>query len=295
MEDNIQLGLMGYPLGHSYSRLLHERALQELGKTGQYILWEIPPGEDAGTLLKKRISALRKGDVQGINITLPYKEQITPYLDSITRTAERIGAVNTIYWDPAEKQAVGDNTDAPAFWKDLKLFLPEGEKPGSALVLGAGGAARAVCCQLLDRGWHVLAAARRFDQAQALIQDLGSDSAGKAAPLSLLDADLPANADLQLIVNATSAGMYPNPRQSPWPAGWQLPASAAVYDLVYNPPLTAFLRQAQQAGLRTMNGLGMLVEQAALAFESWLGCPAPREAMRKAVLDQSNKNTCSPE
>lgn len=285
MEEYIQLGLLGYPLGHSYSKLLHECALQHLGKTGRYTLWEIPPGEETETLLKNRINTLRKEEVRGMNITIPYKEQILPYLDSITKTAERIGAVNTIFWDRAKKQVVGDNTDAPAFWEDLKLLLPQRKRSGRALVLGAGGAARAVCYQLLNQGWNLLVAARRIEQAQALIQDMGAGTEGKAAPLSLLDAELPASAALQLIVNATSAGMHPKNTQSPWPDGWQLPASAAVYDLVYNPPLTAFQEQAQESGLRTKNGLGMLVEQAALAFECWLGCPAPRKAMRKAVQD----------
>lgn len=280
---NIQLGLIGYPLEHTYSKLLHEQALQSLGYRGQYKLWEIPPEKNAAKQLKARISAVRKGEVRGMNVTIPHKKRIVPYLDTLSESAKGIGAVNTIYQNQEKGLVVGENTDAPAFWTDLQSLLKTGEKTGTALVLGAGGAARAVCYQLIKKGWLVLVAARNFTQAEELTRDMGTVPEGQASPLSLLEDDLPEGEPLQLVVNATSAGMHPEVNQSPWPAGWQLPSHAAVYDLVYNPPLTAFNKQAMEAGLKTKNGLGMLVEQAALAFEYWMDCPAPREIMKRAV------------
>jgi shikimate dehydrogenase len=140
--------------------------------------------------------------------------------------------------------------------------------------------ARAVVNALADSGWQVTVAARRLAQAQALVRDLQSGGGVlRAAPLNEGVFRLPA----ALIVNTTPVGMHPNPADSVWPAAVPFPRGAAVYDLVYNPPQTALVQAARTAGLAALGGLGMLVEQAALAFEIWTGQPAPREAMWKAL------------
>lgn len=282
METRIELGLLGSQLSHSFSKIMHEAALESLNIQGRYWLWEIPPGKNMAQNLASKINEIRRGEVRGVNVTIPYKEQVIPYLDRLTLAAKQIGAVNTIYWDQAEQKVIGDNTDAPAFWQDIQPILPGKLAASQALVLGAGGAARAVCYELMKHGWKVIVAARRTFQAQKLSRDLGARG-GELTPLSLIDGDLPGKDRIQLVVNATSAGMVPDLADSPWPPRWQFPDAAAVYDLVYNPALTAFRKQAVEAGLKTRNGIGMLVEQAAMAFERWMGAAAPREVMRRAI------------
>ena len=190
------------------------------------------------------------------------------------------GAANTLLLRNGRIQA--ENTDVPGFLTDLQNLLPLMNKPGKALVLGAGGSPRAVTHALAMEGWQLIVAARRLEQAQALAAAL-PEEAVCAIPL---EANALAQLEgVRLMVNTTSAGMAPDAGSCPWPAGLPLPGGVAVYDLVYNPPETQSLRLARRAGLAACNGAGMLVEQAALSFECWTGCPAPRERMRE-VMDR---------
>jgi len=280
----IHLGLIGYPLAHSFSKPLHEQALHCTGLKGKYNLWEIPPSMDGEKMIISKVEAIRIGEILGLNVTIPLKERVIPYLDSLTPAADSIGAVNTVYWDGEREQVMGDNTDAPAFWVDLKPILIPGEIPNRALVLGAGGAARAVIYQLLTQNWTVDMAARRISQAIEITQHFKS----QFGELDCFQLENQTQIDVDhygLIVNATSAGMYPEVKDSPWPPDWKFPSSAVVYDLVYNPRETFFVKQARGAGLQSKNGLGMLVEQAALAFERWTGRVAPRKEMSQAVSE----------
>ncbi len=275
------LGLLGYPLGHSLSPRLHQAALRALGQQGEYRLYEVPPADEAA--LRRLLHALRQGSLQGLNVTLPHKERVAALTDALTPTAQAIGAVNTLY--AREGQVWGDNTDAPGFWADLQAQLPQvAAHPGVALVLGAGGAARAVGYALLTHGWRVRVAARRLSQAQALCEHL-SAATGRSACTALAWA--PPDAWLceapALVVNATPLGMAPHAQTSPWPASLPWPPNAALYDLVYNPHPTALVRQVRAAGLPATDGLGMLIEQAALAFERWTGLRPPREALWQAA------------
>lgn len=281
-EKMIQLGLIGYPLAHSFSKRLHEQALRCTGLDGRYDLWEIPPSTAGNKMIRSKVEAIRTGEILGLNVTIPHKERIIPYLDSLTSAASSIGAVNTVYWDSKREKVMGDNTDAPAFWVDLKPIILSGEGPGKALVLGAGGAARAVTYQLLVQDWTVDMAARRISQAISISRHYKAQF-GELVCVRLTNQSQLDTEPYRLIVNATSAGMYPDIEDSPWPTDWQFPSSGVVYDLVYNPPYTSFGNQARKAGLRTKNGLGMLIEQAALAFERWTGKSAPRREMRRVV------------
>jgi shikimate dehydrogenase len=280
----LSLGLLGYPLSHSLSPRLHGAALHSLGLDGEYRLYPVPPLPDGASQLADLFHHLRAGKIDGLNVTIPHKQAVLPYLDSLTKTAQSIGAVNTIF--NQDGRWVGDNTDAPGFLSDLNRLLPGKPPQSQALVLGAGGAARGVVYSLLAAGWQVMVAARRLEQAQALVTSLlpFGDGRSSAHPL-LLESDLFQRlpATLDLIVNASSAGMTPDVESSPWPPGAPFPQGAFVYDLVYKPPETALLRQARLAGLPAANGLGMLVEQAALALERWSGLSAPRQAMWQAV------------
>jgi shikimate dehydrogenase len=254
-----------------------------LGAEGEYTLYPLQP-ENFQAGLESLLSRLRRNEIQGLNVTIPYKQAVIPFLDLLTPLAQRVGAVNTLFMEG--KKLVGDNTDVPGFLKDLEnCALPNAGEERCALVLGAGGSASAAAYALLNDGWQVTIAARRLEQAETLIQELkGDDLPAQAIPLS---AEALAASCAQtrpvLIVNATPVGMYPNVQGNPWPEGAALPGGAFVYDLIYRPRQTAFIRMAQQAGCQAVDGAGMLVEQAALSFERWTARTAPRQAMRQAL------------
>lgn len=275
----LRLGLTGWPLGHSLSPRLQRAALDALGLAGEYRLYLAPPLPEGEPALRELLEAVRQGRLDGLNVTIPHKQAVLPLLDDLSPAAQTIGAANTIF--ARAGRLVGENTDAPGFLADLERLGFTGTPGGHlALVLGAGGAARAVCYALLGAGWQVSITARRTEQAQALAADLGGDSGALKAlafePAALLQ-------PFSLIINATPLGMYPNVEASPWPEDVPFPPGAAVYDLVYNPAETALVRAARRAGLQAASGLGMLVEQAALAFQIWSGQSVPRQALWDAL------------
>jgi shikimate dehydrogenase len=270
----IRLGLVGYPLEHSLSPRLHRAALGACGLRGEYSLYPVAPGD--ASALAGLLHCLRTGELAGLNVTIPHKQAILRFLDDLTPAADAIGAANTIYLK--DGKLMGDNTDAPGFLADLGRFLPG---PQSALVLGAGGSARAVVYALYTSGWRVTLLARRVEQASELAQRFSNVKVMELNPLML------EGAEAQLIVNTTPVGMFPDTEKSPWPAGIAFPENAAAYDLVYNPRETLLVRRARAAGLKATTGIGMLVEQAALAFELWTGCLAKRSLMLAAISEPS--------
>ncbi len=158
------LGVTGYPLGHSLSPRLHAAALDDCDLQGEYRLYPIPPLPAGTEALQAILSSIRQGRLDGLNVTIPHKQAVIPYLDELTPLATRIGAVNTVY--RKGEALVGDNTDVPGFLADLQRQLPGAGIPGSALALGSGGSARAVVYALLSSGWRVTIAARRIEAAQ---------------------------------------------------------------------------------------------------------------------------------
>ncbi len=223
--------------------------------------------------------------LHGLNVTIPHKQAIIPFLDELTPSALAIGAVNTLFCK--DGKLIGHNTDAPGFLADLTKFLKNTNAEKEALIMGAGGAARAVVYALLADGWNVTLAVRRadVDQAGALIESFKQQAGAGCMRSTLLEpGDLNLHRKgIRLIVNATPIGMSPETESSPWPVGLPLPQGAAVYDLVYNPRQTRLVREAQAAGLQATTGLGMLVEQAALSFACWTGREVPREVMFAAA------------
>ena len=281
----VKLGLIGYPLSHSLSPQIQSAALQSCGLDGNYSLFPVHPQDQKG--LKDLLARVRGGEIIGLNITIPHKQNVIPVLDELTPTADAIGAVNTIYC--RDGKLIGDNTDAPGFLSDLKRFLAAFSMMGiiktlrhggfKALILGAGGSARAVVYALLNDGWNVTIAARRKEQIQQLADTFTAYELHRA-DLTLGNVDL---SKISLIVNTTPLGMTPNTDQSPWPENLPLPPHAAIYDLIYNPRVTKLVRDARQQGLQGTTGLGMLIEQAALAFEIWTGYRPSREVMVASV------------
>lgn len=271
-----QLGLVGHPLTHSVSPAIHRMALAAAGLDGEYRLHPVPPPPEGLAEMERLLAGMRMGEIDGLNVTIPHKQNIIPYLDRLDPAARAVGAVNTI--SPEDGRLVGRNTDIGGFRRDLARTLAPA--PGRALVLGAGGAARAVTYALLKDGWVVSVAARQLEQARELVRQLAG--IGEVLPLPLPAGGVEA---LQptLIVNTTPLGMAPHTAGSPWPADRPFPPGSAAYDLVYNPRQTAFLEAARAQGIPFAGGVGMLVEQAALAFQTWTGVLPPFDPLMEAA------------
>jgi shikimate dehydrogenase len=275
----IKLGLIGYPVSHSLSPQIQNAALQACGLEGDYSLFPIRPDDKQG--LKDLLDRVRSGEITGLNVTIPHKQNVIPLLDELTPTAKAIGAVNVIYL--RDSKLIGDNTDASGFMNDLTKFMADspspvlGERLGvrkkSALVLGAGGSARSVVYALHTAGWDVAIIARRIEQAKQLASQFEGVKAGelnfqtfqtfKGLRITL--------SNFQLVVNTTPLGMTPHVNQSPLPKNVSLSKKSMIYDLIYNPRVTKLVRNARAQGLHATTGLGMLIEQAALGFQLWTG------------------------
>jgi len=271
----IRLGLIGYPLGHSLSPKIHAAAFKACGLEGGYSLFPIHPEDKQG--LKNLLGRVRSEEITGLNVTIPHKQNVIELMDELTPTAQAIGAVNTIYY--RNGKIIGENTDAPGFLSDLKKFIGNRK---SALILGAGGSARAVVYALTGDAWQVSIFARRIEQARQLASSMSVP--GLDIINSLAKTDL---SNITLIVNTTPVGMFPNTDQSPWPEDLSFPQSV-IYDLVYNPRETKLVKDARTQGLPAANGFGMLVNQAALAFEIWTGHNPPREFLFNAGDQTAN-------
>ena len=286
---SLSLGLIGFPLDHSLSPRLHAAALKALDLPGEYRLFPALPAPHGDGAIRDLLEKMRRGEMHGLNVTIPHKQTVIPFLDELTPTALAVGAVNTIVYKAGK--LVGENTDCPGFLADLAAQLESAglrelrDRTGnSALVLGAGGSARAVVFGLLQNGWQVSIAARRPEQAQELMRSVSSRPM-LVGEMNMLRSEAAQN--IQLIVNTTPLGMHPNVDDSPWPANLPFPKKVFIYDLVYNPPETALLRSARNSGLPAANGIGMLVRQAVLAFRAWTGLEPPWEVMYQAVAAQA--------
>jgi shikimate dehydrogenase len=278
MQTPFKLGLIGYPLGHSLSPKIQKAALKSCDLDGDYSLFPIPPEDHQG--LQELLARVRSGEISGLNVTIPHKQNVMELLDELTPTAQAIGAVNTIYMQ--ENKLIGDNTDAAGFLFDLKNQLTtetRRHRDSEALVLGAGGSARAVVYALTNDGWNVTIAARRIEQAA----QLASSFSGHKLRISNIESLNLQLSNFQLIVNATPIGMFPHVDQSPLPENISLAKGTMIYDLVYNPPETKLVRDARAEELRAVTGLGMLIEQAALAFEFWTGRHPSHDILWDAV------------
>jgi shikimate dehydrogenase len=269
-------GVLGYPVRHSLSPAMHNAAFRALGLNGVYLAFEVAPDR-----LAQAIAGMRGLGIRGLNLTIPHKEAVIPLLDGLTDAARHIGAVNTLFWDG--ERLVGDNTDAEGF---LRALDEAGVNPAgqAVLVVGAGGAARAVVYALRQQGCTVWLANRSRERAEALANAFGC--AG-VLPLER-DALTQVAAHADGLVNCTSLGMEPHADTTPPVPVEALPVGAWVCDLVYRPLQTRLLQAAAARGLTTIDGLGMLVHQGALAFERWTGSPAPVAILAQAARAQIN-------
>ena len=279
MKINSALGIIGHPIGHSISPRFQQAGLDHLAVDYRYLPYEVPSEGVADF-----VASLRGESVLGINVTVPHKEAVMPFLDEIDEWAAEAGAVNTIV--NRAGQLVGYNTDGYGFLRALRESAgldPVGKR---ALILGAGGSARGVVQALLRAGVaELIIANRTMERAEALASLAANRGvAARAIELNALRSD-GISEETELIVNCTSLGMHHGPDEEASPLlASRIPASALVYDLVYNPMLTPLLRQAQAVGAPTLGGISMLVYQGAASFELWLERPAPVSVMMDAAM-----------
>ena len=267
-------GVVGWPIAHSRSPVLHNHWLKRYNLPGYYIPIPLKPQDfEAGIRMLPRLG------FKGVNLTIPYKEMILPLAEAVSDRASLIGAANTITFH-ADGAIHADNTDGIGFLSSVQASAPDwSAKAGPALILGAGGAARAVISALLNAGAPEVRIANRTRQkAEMLSEHFG----GRATAVDWATAGEAADGAMT-IVNTTALGMQGKP-----PLTISLdaaPAGATVVDIVYNPLDTDLLLRARQRKLRTVDGLGMLLYQAVPGFESWFGKkPDVDDTLRQVVL-----------
>ncbi|HEU4401366.1 MAG TPA: shikimate dehydrogenase [Candidatus Polarisedimenticolia bacterium] len=271
-HDTRLLGVVGSPIGHSLSPLIHNRALAALGLNYRYLPFE-------ATTLGEFLPLMSELRVSGLSVTLPHKEKFLPYLESLDETARAVGAVNTVVktWNRLE----GHNTDVEAALAPLRSRIT---LAGSRVaVLGAGGAARALLHGLTTAGARVTL----FNRTPGRGRDLARRFGARALPWGRLR-----RFPCDLLVNATSVGLTPHTDESPIPASWV--AAPMVYDIIYNPPETRLLREARRRGAATIGGVEMFVAQGAAQFRLFTGHEAPVDLMRQAVLEALGESAPAP-
>ena len=275
------VGVFGHPVEHSRSPAMHNAAFAALQLPYIYVPFPVRP-EAIGTAIRS-LPAL---GIVGVNLTIPHKESVLPYLDEITQEAQDVGAVNTVHCK--EGRLLGDNTDGHGFYEPLRQMGVEvaGKR---VVVLGAGGAARSVVFRLAREGAHITLTNRTLDRAARLAQDVANASL-EAPPITIVASDnllglTHALLEAELLVQTTRIGMVPETEELPAVPLEAFHPSLLVYDLVYNPVETRLLREARLRNCRTLTGVKMLVFQGAAAFQRWTGLWPPTDIMEKAVLE----------
>ncbi|MFC2010176.1 shikimate dehydrogenase [Chloroflexota bacterium] len=283
MNDSISsktiiCGIIGDPIEHTMSPAMHNAAFREVGLDYIYLPLRVTR-EDLGSA----IEGLKALNIRGLNVTIPHKVEVMQYLDRLDPLAEKIGAVNTIVND--EGIMTGYNTDATGFLQPLleREIEPEGK---NIVILGAGGASRAVSYILTDRGAKLKIVNRQLELAWAeeLAARISHVFNMRVEALELTRANLIyALEDADILVNATSVGMSPNIDETPVEADLLRPG-LIVCDIVYNPIQTKLIREAEAAGAKTISGINMLVWQGVLAFEKWTGLKPPFQLMKEEAI-----------
>ena len=273
------LGVIGHPVAHSMSPPMQNAAIAALGLDLCYVAFHVRPEEIAAAL-----AGMRALNLLGLNVTVPHKEAVLPYLDEISEEARRVGAVNTIHHTGG--RLIGYNTDVYGILTSLRETAGLDSLPATVAVLGASGAARGVVYGLCTRPEvkRIRIFNRTVDRAVRLAVEMEAwtDAVLEGLPLEgeTLRRGL---ADAELLINTTSVGMHPDVNRSPVGDGSALHGGMTVYDIVFNPLETLLIRQARAAGARGIGGIEMLVYQGARAFEIWTGVYPPVATMKAAL------------
>ncbi|MCD6248599.1 MAG: shikimate dehydrogenase [Hadesarchaea archaeon] len=274
-EKTKLVALIGDPVEHSLSPAIHNAAFKKVGLNYTYIAFRVTWDTLPGIVKRSRMPG-----IAGLNITIPYKVAVLDMVDRLDEFAKRAGAVNTIKND--EGKLIGFNTDGMGA---IEALRDEGIelKERKVLLLGAGGAARAIAFSLAGAGAELTISNRTLKKAKELAAAVERDTGAKVQVVKLGRKELKeALADRDILINATPVGMYPNVDQALVTADMMHPG-LIVNDIVYKPLKTKLLQEAEKAGARTVTGLGMLIHQAAASFEIWTGRKAPIKTMRAAA------------
>lgn len=272
------VALFGTPVAENPTGVMQEAAFAARGLNWRYLTIEVQP--DA---LPDAIRGMRAMGFAGANLTIPHKVAVIPLLDEITREAAVIGAVNTVRRG-AGGRLIGDNTDGKGFLRGLTQDAGVDPVGKRVVLLGAGGAARAIAAELLLAGVaDLLVVNRDAERGAAMARDLKERTGGPVRFAQWIGT-YRAGEDVDLLVNATSVGLYPDVTRMP-PVDLCAMQGGLVADAVFNPAETALLAEAKSKGLRTLDGLSMLVYQGVIGFELWTGEHAPEDVMKKALRD----------
>lgn len=269
------LGIIGDPVKHSVSPAMQNAALKELGLDYVYVPFKVPRNS-----LSKALHGIKSLGLEGANVTIPHKSSVIEYLDELEPTANKIGAVNTIKRE--EEQLKGFNTDGPGALRALKEKV-DGIEDKKVLLLGAGGAARAIAFTLAEIVNDLTISNRTASKAKKLASEIKEKTGMKIDHIPLKERDLGKSMKKsEILINSTSVGMHPN-KEETLVTSEIMHSGLTVMDIVYNPMKTRLLREAEKIGTNTINGLGMLVQQGAASLEIWTNEKPPIQVMKKAA------------
>jgi shikimate dehydrogenase len=278
MEKPKLFGVVGHPIQHSLSPLMHSAAFKELGLNYSYSAFDVER-----TDLKSFLDSCRGGDFLGVNVTIPYKVDVIKYLDVLDGNVKLFDAVNTIKFE--DKIMLGYNTDGLGCVRALEEadVTVRGRR---VLILGAGGASRAIAFQCALEGAEIAISNRTRDKAIKLAKEIRERLDKRILVVNFSDRSLKdIISTTDILINTTSIGMYPRMRRSPIAAD-VLSKELTVMDIIYNPVETQLLRNAKRLGCKTVDGVEMFVHQGAESLKIWLDVKPPLDVMRKAVLEK---------
>lgn len=272
------VGVFGHPVAENPTIVMQEAAFRELGLNWRYLTLEVYP-ED----LAAAVAGLRAFNMKGINLTIPHKIEVLKYLDEVAPDAKLMGAVNTVR--VVDGKLIGENTDGKGFLRSLRDDAGMDPSGNHVVILGAGGAARAIAVELALAGADQITIVNRTaDRGGALADLINQKTNVKAIFHHWTDVyTLPGSTDI--LVNATSIGLFPDVEAKPNIQYDTITSQMVVCDVIPNPPKTLFLAEAERRGANTLDGLGMLVYQGAIGFEMWTGQKAPVAAMHQALAN----------
>ncbi len=275
------LAVIGDPIGHSMSPVMHNAALEDLDLDYVYEAFHVKAEK-----LESAVEGFRALEIQGVNVTIPHKVKIMQYLDEIEKTAKKLGAINTIKNENGYLKA--KNTDGEGALKAIKDegFEPKGK---TAVMFGAGGAARAVAFYLLTEinEFYIVNREEDFNLADQLKQNLSQYYDKPISTIKLENEEKVRKTlnNSDILINTTPVGMHPHSDNTPVKKEW-LHSSLFVFDVVYNPMETKLLREAKEVGCKTQSGINMFVNQGWLAFKWWTGKEPNADLMKKIVIEQ---------
>lgn len=274
MDSETELyGVIGSPIRHSLSPVMHNAAFEKVGMNAVYLAFEVQKEKLNGC-----VQGIKALDIRGVNVTIPHKIHVMEFIDELDDLAARIGAVNTV----VNKNGVlrGYNTDCSGAMKAIEKLTDIRDK--NIAVLGAGGAARAIAFGVVDRGGNIFILNRTVEKARQLAEDTGGNYGG----LNELER-LQGDEGIDILINTTPVGMFPHTGSSPVPK--KLLKNMTVMDAIYNPIKTKMLGDAQSNGCQIISGVEMFINQGAVSFKLWTGKKAPIKSMRDVVLKELRK------